>query len=337
MGFLDIGIDLGTTKTIIYKKDEGILLNEPSVVAMDIRTNEIIAIGNEAFAMVGKTPPNITTIFPLKDGVISDHVATQDMVRYFIQKVSRSFMIKHRVAICVPSKITDVDKNAITKVVINAGGRKAFLVEEPIAAAIGIGIKIENPEGNMIVDIGGGTTDIAVISMADIVTSKSIKYAGNKIDQELIRLIQSKFQLQIGASTATKMKHTLSQAMTPDKNISCTVKGLNFATGLPQNIEVNQHDIYECIEQFANIVSSGIKEVLENTPPELVGDIYTNGIYITGGGALIGGLGNYVTQTTSIDVNIPDNTIDCVAIGTNKAFKYISDGTGMFASVTAYS
>lgn len=323
MGSLDIGVDLGTTKIIIYKEGEGEILREPAIVAVNTKDDTVLAVGEEAYRMLGRTPGYIRAEYPLSDGVISDHVLTEVLIKDCLKRACNSFLVKHRVIICVPSSITDVEKRTVIEVVVNAGGRKVYLIEEPIAAAIGAGIDIEKANGSLIVDIGGGTTDIAVISMSGVVQSKSIKVAGNKLDEEIIKFFAVKYKLSIGKKMATQIKQEIGNVFHPSHDITTEIKGRNLLTGYPQKIEVSQVDIYECIIPFAETIIESIKWVLERTPPELISDIYENGIVMTGGGSLLGGLAQLVQQHTNVKTKIAENPIECVSIGTGKAFRYI--------------
>lgn len=323
MSSLDIGVDLGTTKIIIYKDGEGEILREPAIVALNTKDNTVMAVGSEAYAMLGRTPGHIRAEYPLADGVISNHILTEVMIKDCLKRACNSFLVKHRVVICVPSAITDVEKRTVIEVVVNAGGRKVYLIEEPIAAAIGSGIDIEKANGSLIVDIGGGTTDIAVISMSGVVQSRSIKIAGNKLDEEIIKYIALKYKITIGKKMATQVKQEIANVFVPSHNIKTEIKGRNLLTGYPQKIEISQVDIYDCLMPIVMNIIENIKWVLERTPPELVGDIYENGITLTGGGSLLGGLAELIQEHTNVKTFIAENPIECVSIGTGKAFKYL--------------
>ncbi len=336
MGALDIGIDLGTTKTIIYKENEGEILREPSIVAIDTRDDTILAVGNEALKMIGRTPGYIKSEYPLSDGVISDHVLTEVLLKYCLKLACNSFLVKHRVVICVPSAITDVEKRTLIEVVVNAGGRKVYLIDEPIAAAIGAGIDITKPNGSLIVDIGGGTTDIAVISLSGVVESKSIKLAGNKLDNEIIKFFSTKYKLSIGQCMASKVKKEIGNIFNPSNDITTEVRGRNLLTCYPQKITVSQADLYDCLLSFGETVVSGIRQVIEKTPPELVSDIYENGILMTGGGSLLGGLAEFIEHRTKVRTRVAENPIECVSIGTSKAFNYIDVFQSGFTSELTY-
>lgn len=323
MGDLDIGIDLGTTKIIIYKANQGEILREPSIVAVNTRTDEVIAVGDSALKMLGRTPEYIVAEFPLRDGVISDHKMTEILIKDCIKRACDSFLIKHRVIVCVPSAITDIERRAVIESVVNAGGRKVFLVDEPIVAAIGAGIDITQPNGCLVVDIGGGTADIAVISLAGVVVSKSIKYAGNKIDQEIIRLLLAKYKISIGQKMAESIKIQVGNLYNPSSDNFAVVKGRNLLSSYPQQIEVSEMEIYDAIAPFGEAIVLGVRQVLEKTPPELASDIYTNGITLTGGGALIRGLAQIIEEATQVQTTLADNPIECVSKGTGMAFSII--------------
>lgn len=336
MSSLDIGIDLGTTSVIVYMHGKGIILREPSVVAIDTRTNTVMAVGAEAYDMIGKTPAYINAIRPLRDGVISDHVLTEFMIKEFLRKTSESLMIKPRVAICVPSSITDVESRAVIQAAKNADARKVFLIEEPIAAAIGAGINIKEANGAMLVDIGGGTTDVAVISLGGIVCSDSIKFAGNSFDQAIIRYIRQEHKLLIGERMAEMIKVELATVFDPDEKKAITVKGRNLVNGLPQKLTVTQAEIYPTLLECAMEIVTSIKRVLEKAPPELVGDIHSNGIMMTGGGCLLKGLDQLISSHIHVDVKRAENPTDSVAIGTGNVFDYIPDLNDGFVNASTY-
>lgn len=336
MASLDIGIDLGTTSVIVYTHGKGIVLREPSVVAVDTRDNTVMAVGEEAYEMIGKTPAYINAIRPLRDGVISNHVLTEFMIKEFLRKTSESMMIKPRVAICVPSSITDVESRAVVQAAANADARKVFLIEEPIAAAIGAGINIKEANGVMIVDVGGGTTDVAIISLSAIVRSDSIKVAGNTFDEAIIRHIRQEHKLLIGERMAEMIKIELATVFEPDETKTVTVKGRNLITGLPQKIEITQTELYPALLECAMEIVASVKRVLEKAPPELVGDIYTNGITMTGGGCLLNGLDRLIASIIRVDVRRADNPTDSVAIGTGNVFDYLSELNEGFVNASTY-
>ncbi|MBQ6896180.1 MAG: rod shape-determining protein [Oscillospiraceae bacterium] len=317
----DIGIDLGTTKVMIYREDEGIVVNEPSVVAYDAESGTPIAFGQKAFEMVGKTHKNIVAEYPLKDGVISNYTLTKEMVKYFINKSYDSKVVKPKVSICVPSAVTGIEENAVVDAAISSGARQVLIIEEPIAAAIGAGLDIMKANGNMIVDIGGGTTDIAVISLGGIVCSKSIKLAGNAIDKEIVKLLKNKYNFLVGQKTAQQLKHAVADCMpTEENNRYFEVKGINLLRGLPGKLNVSTFDLQPVITPVLEEYVAAVKNVLEITPPELSGDIYENGILLTGAGAKIANLDRYFEQYLKCKVVVAENCEQCVAIGTGKAF-----------------
>ena len=317
----DIGIDLGTTKVMIYREDEGIVVNEPSVVAYDAESGTPIAFGQKAFEMVGKTHKNIVAEYPLKDGVISNYTLTKEMVKYFINKSYDSKVVKPKVSICVPSAVTGIEENAVVDAAISSGARQVLIIEEPIAAAIGAGLDIMKANGNMIVDIGGGTTDIAVISLGGIVCSKSIKLAGNAIDKEIVKLLKNKYNFLVGQKTAQQLKHAVADCMpTEENNRYFEVKGINLLRGLPGKLNVSTFDLQPVITPVLEEYVAVVKNVLEITPPELSGDIYENGILLTGAGAKIANLDRYFEQYLKCKVVVAENCEQCVAIGTGKAF-----------------
>lgn len=336
MSALDIGVDLGTTKIIIYKEGEGEILREPSIVAINTKDDKVIAVGDEAYRMLGRTPGYIKAEYPLSDGVISNHVLTEILIKDCLKRACSSFLVKHRVVICIPSATTDVEKRTLTEVVINAGGRKVYLIEEPIAAAIGAGIDITKANGSMIVDIGGGTTDIAVVSLCGIVGSKSIKFAGDRLDNELVKYFALKYKLSIGKKMASQVKVNIGNIFNPSNERTTEIRGRNLLTGLPQKIEVSETDIYDCLVPFGEMMVDNIRWVMERTPPELVSDIYENGIVMTGGGSLLGGLTEYIQDKTKVKTILAENPVECVSIGTGKAFDYIDDFQTGFTSEATY-
>lgn len=319
----DIGIDLGTATILVYVKGKGIVLREPSVVAIDKNTNEVLAVGQEARKMLGRTPGNIIALRPLKDGVISDYTITEKMLKYFINKVCGKFIFSPRIMICVPSRITEVEKKAVIDAANHAGARKVFLIEEPIAAAIGAGIDIGKPYGSMIVDIGGGTADIAVISLGGSVRSTSLKIAGDKFDEAIIKYIKKQRNIIIGERTAEDIKINVGCMYPKTVTERMSVKGRDLTTGLPVEFEVTSEEIYEALKDCADKIIEGVHSVLEETPPELSADISERGIYITGGGGLVDGLDKLIEEKTGISVMIAEDAQSCVAIGTGKALNHI--------------
>lgn len=313
----DVGIDLGTANILIYVKGEGIVLNEPSIVVVDTNENKVIAMGNEAKEMIGKTPENIKVIKPLKDGVIADFEITELMLNNYIKRVkAKSLLTRPRVLICCPSNITEVEKSAIIEAAERTGARKVFIEEEPKVAAIGAGIKIKNPTGNMVIDIGGGTTDIAVLSMNNIVISSSLRIAGNTFDQDIINYIREKYQVLIGERTAEDIKINFANVYKPDKKKELIVKGRNLITGLPITITINQEDTAKALEDSIKKIVSVSINVLENTPPELAADIVDKGVILTGGGSLLKGLQKVLKQNLKIPALIAQSPLTCVVEGT---------------------
>ncbi len=319
----DIGIDLGTASVLIYVQGKGIVLREPSVVAIDKNTDRMVAFGEEARKMLGRTPGNIIAIRPLRDGVISDYQMTEKMLKYFIKKISNRLIFKPRIIVCVPSGVTEVEERAVVDAALQAGARKIYLIEEPIAAAIGAGLDIAKPYGNMVVDIGGGTTDIAVISLGGIVVSTSIKVAGDRFDENIVRYLRKKYNMAIGDRTAEDIKMNIGCVFPLDEVIEMDVRGRSLVTGLPKNITITSEEIMEALEEPATGIVEAVHSVLEKTPPELVGDISSNGMVLTGGGSLIQGLDKLLEKETGIKVNIAEDAISCVAVGTGKALENI--------------
>ncbi|MGB7604919.1 MAG: rod shape-determining protein [Lutisporaceae bacterium] len=319
-GGQDIGIDLGTASVLVFIKGKGIVLQEPSVVAIDRNNNKILAVGEEARLMLGRTPGNIVAIRPLREGVISDYEITEKMLRYFIDKaVGRRRLFKPRMIVCVPSGVTEVEKRAVKDAANNAGARNTQLIEEPIAAAIGAGLDIAKASGNMVIDIGGGTTDIAVISLGGIVVSTSIKVAGDKFDEAIVRYMRKKHNIMIGERTAEELKITVGTAFPRDVQVSKEVRGRNLISGLPKTIEVTSEEMLEALAEPVSAVADAVHSVLERTPPELSADISDRGIVMTGGGSLLYGLDKLISKRTNIPVYIAEDAVSCVAIGTGKS------------------
>ena len=315
----DIGIDIGTATVIAYVKGKGIVLREPSVVAVDNNTGEVLAVGKEARRMLGRTPGNIVATRPLRDGVISNYTVTEKMLKYFINRVCGKFIFAPRIMICIPSQVTEVEKKAVIDAASQAGARKVYLIEEPIAAAIGAGIDIAKPCGNMVVDIGGGTTDIAVISLGGSVVSESLKVAGDKFDEAIVRYMKKQHNLLIGERTAEKIKIEIGCAYKREEEKTMRVTGRNLITGLPYAIEVSSSEMLEALDECVEQIVVTAHVVLEKTPPELAADISDRGIYMTGGGCLIDGLDKLLQEKTGINVMIADDAVSCVALGTGKA------------------
>ena len=315
----DIGIDLGTATVIAYVKGKGIVLREPSVVAVDNNTGNVLAVGKEARRMLGRTPGNIVATRPLREGVISSYTETEKMLKYFINKVCGKFIFAPRIMICIPSQVTEVEKKAVIDAASQAGARKVYLIEEPIAAAIGAGIDISKPCGNMVVDIGGGTTDIAVISLGGSVVSSSLKVAGDKFDEYIVKYIKRKYNMIIGERTAEDLKINVGCVYPKIQDNEMEIRGRDLSTGLPKNIVVKSSEMLEALYEPAMMIVDAVHSVLEKTPPELAADISDKGIYMTGGGCLVDGLDKLLQEKTGITVMIAQDTESCVALGTGKA------------------
>lgn len=320
----EIGIDLGTASVLVYIKNKGIVLQEPSVVAIDRNTDRVLAVGSEARRMLGRTPGNIVAIRPLKDGVISDYEVTERMLRYFINKTcGRRRFFKPKIIVCVPSGVTEVEKRAVIDATMDAGGGRTFLIEEPIAAAIGSGLDITKPDGNMVIDIGGGTADIAVISLGGIVVSKSIKVAGDKFDEAIIKYMRKAHNLLIGERTAEELKINVGTASPRPKSIKMDCRGRDLITGLPKNITVTSEEMLDALSEPVNAISDAVHAVLEKTPPELASDISSRGIVMTGGGSLLHGLNKLLEKRTGIPTYIAEDAVSCVAKGTGISLEHL--------------
>ena len=315
----DIGIDLGTASVIAYTKGKGIVLREPSVVAVDNNTGEVLAVGKEARRMLGRTPGNIVATRPLRDGVISNYTVTEKMLKYFINRVCGKFIFAPRIMICIPSQVTEVEKKAVIDAASHAGARRVYLIEEPIAAAIGAGLDISKPCGNMVVDIGGGTTDIAVISLGGSVVSTSLKVAGDKFDEAIVKYIKKKYNIIIGERTAEDLKINIGCVYPKIQDMEMELRGRDLTTGLPRTISVRSSEMFEALIKPAMMVVDAVHSVLEKTPPELAADISDRGIYMTGGGCLVDGLDKLLQEKTGINVMIAKDAVSCVALGTGKA------------------
>ena len=316
----DMGIDLGTANTLVYIKGQGIVVREPSVVAIRDDSKDVLAVGEEAKRMIGRTPGNIVAIRPMKDGVIADFDITQSMLSYFIQKAAaKKGVVSPRIAICVPFGVTEVEKRAIEEAARNAGAKDAFLIEEPMAAAIGAGLRIEEPEGNMVVDIGGGTSEIAIISLGGIVTAKSIRLGGDELDEAIVNYVKKEYSLMIGERTAEDVKIKIGSAYKEGDEIEMEIRGRDLISGLPKTMQISSSEVRDALRDPVNSIVDGIKSTLERTPPELASDIMENGIMLTGGGALLKGLDKLVKEETGMPVKIAENPLDCVAIGTGKS------------------
>ena len=322
----DIGLDLGTASILVFIKGKGVVLKEPSVVAMDRDTDKIKAVGEEARLMIGRTPGNIVAVRPLKQGVISDYSVTEQMIRYFIQKsVGKRSYKKPRICVCIPSGATEVETKAVQDAAFQAGAREVFVVEEPLAAAIGAGIEIKKPCGNMIVDIGGGTTDIAVISLGGTVVSDSVKVAGDDFDEAIVRYMRKKHNLLIGERTAEEIKIGIGTCFNKSENQKMEVRGRNLVTGLPKTIEVTSEETEEALRDVTSSIVEAVHRVLEQTPPELAADIAVRGIVLTGGGCLLHGLDELIESKTGINTMTAEDPMTAVAIGTGRYLEYIDE------------
>lgn len=316
----EVGIDLGTANVLVYMKNKGIVLNEPSVVAINKDTDEILAVGEEARQMLGRTPANIIAVRPLRDGVISDYDVTERMIKYFIRKTCGSGrFFKPKIMVCIPSGVTEVEKRAVREAATQAGGKDVYLMEEPVAAAIGAGVDISQPDGTMVIDIGGGTTDIAVIALGGIVASASVKMAGDKFDDAIIKYMRKVHKLYIGERTGEELKKTIGTAYPMEEVKTMECRGRDLVTGLPKTVMVTSDEIMEALEEPLRTISEAVHSVLEQTPPELAADISNSGIIITGGGAMLNGIDRRMSEKTGIPVKIADDPATCVAIGTGKA------------------
>ena len=323
----DMGIDLGTANTLVFVRGKGIIVNEPSVVAINTMTRQVLAVGDEAKKMIGRTPGSIQAIRPMKDGVIADFEVTQEMLKYFIGKAYNKslFSSKPRIVICVPSGVTEVEKRAVIEAAMAAGAKEknAYLIEEPMAAAIGAGLPVGEPSGNMVVDIGGGTSEVAVISLGGIVTSKSIRVAGDVFDTSIVNYIKKEYNLAIGERSAENIKVTIGCAYLGDKETKMDIRGRDLVTGLPKTITVTAKEIQDALREPVYSMVDAIKSTLEKTPPELASDIMETGIYLTGGGALLKGLDILISEETGMPVHIADEPLNCVALGTGMVLEQI--------------
>ncbi|MCY6355471.1 rod shape-determining protein [Clostridium sp. ZS2-4] len=320
----DMGIDLGTATVLVYMKGKGIVLKEPSVVAIDKNSNKVLAVGEEARQMIGRTPGNIVAIRPLRDGVISDYDITEKMLKHFIRKACGKKRVgAPRVVVCVPCEATEVEKRAVKDAAVNAGAKKVFLIEEPLAAAIGSGLDITKASGNMVIDIGGGTTDIAVISLGGMVVRNSIKVAGDSFDEAIIKYIRKKHKLMIGERTAEQLKINIGSAYKREENINMEIRGRDLITGLPKNISVSSEEMREALSEAVNAIAECTHSVLEKTPPELAADIADKGIIMTGGGSLLNGLDELIEEVTKVPVYVAEDSISSVALGTGDVLNFL--------------
>ena len=323
----DIGIDLGTANTLVYVKDHGIVLREPSVVAVKAGTNMVLAVGNEAKRMLGRTPANIVAVRPLKDGVIADFEITEAMLRHFITKVhNRRKMVRPRVVIAVPSGITEVEKRAVKESATHAGAREVHLIEEPMAAAIGVGLPVQDAAGNMIIDIGGGTTEVALISLSGIVFSRSVRVAGDELDEAIVNYVKRAYNLMIGERTAEEIKIKIGSAFPPDnpeKELTMEVKGRDLVAGLPKTLTINSKEVREALMEPVNTIVESVRITLERCPPELASDLVDRGLVLAGGGALLRGLDRLLMQETGLPVHVAEDPLSAVAEGTGKVLSEI--------------
>lgn len=313
----DIGIDLGTANTLVYVRDKGVVLREPSVVAVQAGTNQVLAVGSEAKRMLGRTPGSIVAIRPLKDGVIADFEITEAMLRYFIQKVhNRRNMVSPRVVVAVPSGITEVEKRAVKDSATHAGAREVYLIEEPMASAIGVGLPVQEPAGNMIIDMGGGTTEVAIISLAGIVFSRSVRVAGDELDEALVQYMKRVYNLMIGERTAEEIKIKIGSAYPLEQETSMEVKGRDLVAGLPKTLTISSQEVREAIQEPVNTIVETVRYTLERCPPELSADLVDRGIVLAGGGALLRGLDKLLAKETGLPVHVADDPLSAVVMGT---------------------
>ena len=336
---MDVGIDLGTATVIIYIGGEGVVLKEPSVVAVNMKTETVISVGEEAYKMIGKTPSHIKAVRPLSKGVVCDYKMTEEMVKYFIKKICKDSLVKPRIALCVPSGITNVESNAVIDVAISSGARKVYLIEEPVAAAIGAQIDIEKPNGNLIVDIGGGTTDMAVVSLGGVSTMRSVKLAGTHFDEAIIKYMRRKYNLIIGQKTAENAKTAIGCVYPKEELSYYVMKGRNGLSGLPQAVTVSSDEMLECLVECGMQIAREVQDMLEETQPELVADIYAEGIVLTGGSARLYGFDNLIAKKTKLPVHVAENPDHCVVLGAGKGLEYIDKmdqkGEGMLNPLLA--
>lgn len=320
----DIGIDLGTANTLVYVKDQGIVLREPSVVAVKAGTNEVLSVGDEAKRMLGRTPGNIVAIRPLKDGVIADFEVTEAMLRHFIEKVHNRKSVRPRVVVAVPSGITEVEKRAVRESAIHAGAKEVYLIEEPMAAAIGVGLPVQDASGNMIVDIGGGTTEVALISLSGIVYSRSVRVAGDELDEAIVQYMRRAYNLMIGERTAEDIKIRLGSAYVLGKETSMEVRGRDMVAGLPKTITVTSQEIREAMLEPLNTIIDAVRTTLERCPPELSADLVERGVVLAGGGALLRGLDRLLSEETGLPVHVAEDPLSAVAEGTGRVLSELS-------------
>ncbi|MFQ5640567.1 MAG: rod shape-determining protein [bacterium] len=321
----DIAIDLGTANTLVYVQGRGILINEPSIVAIQKSTQEILAYGNDAKTMMGRTPGDLITVRPLKDGVIADFDLAEKMIRYFIKKVQTNRFLRPRIAVCIPSGITEVERRAVRDSAEHAGGREVYLIQEPMAAAIGVNLPIEEPVGSMVIDIGGGTTEIAVISLSGIVTDISIRIGGDEMNEAVIQYLKKAYNLLIGENTAEAIKITMGSAEPYESDEVKMVKGRNLVDGIPKTVKVHSKEIQEALKEPVGYIVDAVKLCLERTPPELASDILDRGIVLTGGGAMLKGIDERLRLTTDLPIIVADDPLLCVVLGTGKIFDNLNN------------
>ncbi|MFN8109979.1 MAG: rod shape-determining protein [Thermoleophilia bacterium] len=320
-GGRDMAVDLGTANTLVYVRGRGIVLSEPSVVAIDQRTSEVHAVGIEAKRMLGRTPGTITAIRPLKDGVIADFDVTEQMLRHFIQKVHQNRWAHPRVVVCVPSGVTGVEKRAVEEATLSAGARQAYLIEEPMAAAIGAGLPVAEPTGNMIVDIGGGTTEVAVISLGGIVVAQSIRVGGDEMDEAVIAWVKREYKLMIGSQTAEEVKLEIGSAYPLREEVQAEIRGRDMISGLPKTVVLSSEEVREALEEPVNQIVDAVKSTLDKTPPELASDIMDRGIMLAGGGALLQGLDERLRRETEMPIHVAESPLTCVAVGSGRSLE----------------
>lgn len=329
----DISIDLGTATMLVYIRDKGIVLNEPTVIAVNTETNEVVGVGSEALAMLGRTPPNIRAVRPLRDGVISYYTLAQEMIRRLIKRSLRRVPGRPRIMMCVPSGITDVEQRAVVEAAREVGARDIYIIEEPVAAALGAGRDISKPRGTMVIDVGGGTTDIAVISLGGVVCSRSIKIAGDEFNEEIVRFMRREMNLHIGPRTAETLKRAVGGVVKRDKEAVCEARGISSITGIPRSVTVSSNDLYNIFEEFVHNIIERAGEVLEETPPELHADIIEDGIILTGGGALIFGLDKRISDAVGVKCVLAEDAKQCVVRGSGIALEQldtVSDPTHIY-------
>lgn len=321
---LNIGIDLGTSTITVFVEGKGIILSEPCLVAVETETGRMIAAGQDALKMVGRTPDYLKVIRPVEQGVISDYTVTEQMLRFFLRRICGSSLFKPKVMVCMPGAITGVEERTMLDVLNSAGARKACIIHEPLAAAIGAGVDISKPHGSFIVDIGGGTTDIAVITLDNVAALSSIKVAGRSFDDAIIRYIRKRFDILVGELTAEEIKKKIGSAYPREVEIAISARGRNFISGMPETFEITSTDVYEALQEPIEIITAEIQDVMEHTPPELSADIYNDGIIMTGGGSLLSGFAEHLTQAIGVPCRLAENPADCVALGTGKLLKHIN-------------